>query len=104
MPPVATGLYILQVRYEPHLSDKVRCSEAARFSISNIWYAYVCMCFRYVRIPILDLQSSTNINREGHAVISFYFHSEANIIIHGVYLGTNSLFARLDMQYIRCEL
>jgi len=38
--PVASGLYILQVRYEPHLSDKVCCSEASRFSVTNIWYAY----------------------------------------------------------------
>ena len=32
--------YILQVRYKPHLSDKVHCSEASRFSITKIWYAY----------------------------------------------------------------
>ena len=32
--------YIHQVRYEPHLSDKARCSEASRFSITKIWYAY----------------------------------------------------------------
>ena len=37
--PVVAGLYILQVRYEPHLSDKVCCSEASRFSITKIWYA-----------------------------------------------------------------
>jgi len=27
-------------RYEPHLSDKARSSEASRFSITKIWYAY----------------------------------------------------------------
>ena len=32
--------YMLQVRYEPHLSDKARYSEASRFSITKIWYAY----------------------------------------------------------------
>jgi len=31
--------YIPQVRYEPHISDKARCSEASRFSITKIWYA-----------------------------------------------------------------
>jgi len=31
------------VRYEPHLSDKARCSEASRFSITKIWYAYVLL-------------------------------------------------------------
>jgi len=31
--------YIRQVRYGPHLSDKARCSEASRFSITKIWYA-----------------------------------------------------------------
>jgi len=30
--------YIRQVRYDPHLSDKARCSEASRFSITKIWY------------------------------------------------------------------
>ena len=36
--------YILQVRYKPHLSDKARCSEASRFSVTKIWYAYkYCM-------------------------------------------------------------
>jgi len=30
---------ILQVRYVPHISDKVRCSEASRFSITKTWYA-----------------------------------------------------------------
>jgi len=34
-PPVAAGLYILQVRYEPHLSDKVSCSEAPRFQLQK---------------------------------------------------------------------
>jgi len=29
--------YILQVRYEPRLSDKGRCFEASRFSITKIW-------------------------------------------------------------------
>jgi len=33
---------ILHVRYVPHLSDEVRCSEASRFSITKIWYAYAC--------------------------------------------------------------
>jgi len=28
------------VRYESHLSDKARSSEASRFSITKIWYAY----------------------------------------------------------------
>jgi len=28
--------YILQVRYEPHVSDKARCSEASHFSIMKI--------------------------------------------------------------------
>jgi len=32
--PVAAGLYILQVRYEPHLSDKVRCSEASPVKVN----------------------------------------------------------------------
>jgi len=54
-------------------------------------------------LPIPDSQSSTNI-KEGHAAISFQFHGEANIIIHGVYLGKNYLVARLDMQCIKCEL
>jgi len=40
-PHVAADLCILQVRYEPHWSDKVRCSEASRFSITKIWYAYI---------------------------------------------------------------
>jgi len=31
--------YILQIRYEPHLSDMARCSEASRFSNTKIWYA-----------------------------------------------------------------
>jgi len=31
--------YILQEGYEPHLSDKARCSEASRFSNAKIWYA-----------------------------------------------------------------
>jgi len=31
--------YILQVRHQPHLSDKPRCSEASRFSATKIWYA-----------------------------------------------------------------
>jgi len=30
--------YILQEKYEPHLSDKARCSEMSRFSITKIWY------------------------------------------------------------------
>jgi len=34
--PVA---YILQVRYEQHLSDKICCSEASQFSITKVWYA-----------------------------------------------------------------
>jgi len=29
--------YMLQVRYELHLSDKARCYEASRFSITKIW-------------------------------------------------------------------
>jgi len=29
------------IRYEPHLSDKARSSEASRFSITKIWYAYL---------------------------------------------------------------
>jgi len=29
--------YILQVRYEPYLSDKARCSETSRFLIIKIW-------------------------------------------------------------------
>jgi len=32
--------YIRKVSYEPHLSDKARCSEASRFSITKIRYAY----------------------------------------------------------------
>jgi len=28
------------IKYEPHLSDKVRSSEASRFSITKIWCAY----------------------------------------------------------------
>jgi len=32
--------YMLQLRYEQHLSDKALCSEASRFSITKIWYAY----------------------------------------------------------------
>jgi len=39
---VYTGIqnsYILLVRYEPHLSDKARCSEVSRFSNIKIWYA-----------------------------------------------------------------
>jgi len=32
--------YIPQVKYEPHISDKSRCSEASQFSITKIWYAY----------------------------------------------------------------
>jgi len=32
--------YILQVRYEPHLSDNVRCSEVSRFSITKLRRAY----------------------------------------------------------------
>jgi len=31
----------LQITDEPHLSDKVRCSEASRFSIRKIQYAYI---------------------------------------------------------------
>jgi len=34
---------ICSVRYEPHLSDKARSSEASRFSITKIWYAYKLM-------------------------------------------------------------
>jgi len=33
--------YILQVGYEPHLSDKARSSKASRFSNTRIWYAYI---------------------------------------------------------------
>ena len=34
--------FMLQVRYEPHnLSVKALCSEASRFSITEIWYAYL---------------------------------------------------------------
>jgi len=33
--------YILQVGYEPHLSDKARSSKASRFSNTKIWYAYI---------------------------------------------------------------
>jgi len=33
--------YILQVRYELHLSDKARCPKAPRFSLTKMWYAYV---------------------------------------------------------------
>jgi len=33
------------VRYEPHLSDKARSSEASRFSITKIWYAYLIISF-----------------------------------------------------------
>jgi len=32
--------YVLQVRYEPHLSDNARCPEASLFSIRKI--RYVC--------------------------------------------------------------
>jgi len=32
--------YIRKVSYEPHLSDKARCSEASRFLITKIRYAY----------------------------------------------------------------
>jgi len=35
--------YILQARYESRLSDKARCSEASRFSIIKIWYAYLIL-------------------------------------------------------------
>jgi len=46
--------YIPQVRYKPHLiylinhiwfrlSDEARCSEASWFSVTKIWYAYLCM-------------------------------------------------------------
>jgi len=31
--------YTLQLRYEPHLIGKGRCSQASRF-ITKIWYAY----------------------------------------------------------------
>jgi len=31
---------ILQAGYVPHLSDKVRCSQESRFSITKIWYAH----------------------------------------------------------------
>ena len=31
--------YILQEKCEPHLSDKARCSETSRFSITKMWYA-----------------------------------------------------------------
>jgi len=30
--------FILQVGYEPHLSDKARCSETSQFLITQIWY------------------------------------------------------------------
>ena len=30
---------MLQARHEPRLSDKARCSEAFRFSITKIWCA-----------------------------------------------------------------
>jgi len=33
--------YILQIGYEPHLSDKARSSKASRFSKTKIWYAYI---------------------------------------------------------------
>jgi len=29
------------VRYEPHLSDKARSSEASQFSTTKIWYGYL---------------------------------------------------------------
>ena len=32
---------ILQVRYEPHLFEKVRCFEATWFAITKIWYVCV---------------------------------------------------------------
>jgi len=32
-------LPLLQRSYQPHLSDKARCSEASRFPITKIWYA-----------------------------------------------------------------
>jgi len=32
--------YMLQLRYEHHLSDKARCSEVSRFLITKIWYVY----------------------------------------------------------------
>jgi len=32
--------YTLQVRSEPHLSVKSRCSEASQFLITKMWYAY----------------------------------------------------------------
>jgi len=32
---------MLQIRYEPHLSDKAQCSEAFQFSITKIWHAYI---------------------------------------------------------------
>ena len=35
------------VRYEPHLSDKARSSEASRFSITKIWYVYVYIFPRF---------------------------------------------------------
>jgi len=35
------------VRYEPHLSDKARSSEASRFSITKIWYAYLGIGFGF---------------------------------------------------------
>jgi len=31
--------YILQEKYETHLSDKARCSETSRFSVTKTWYA-----------------------------------------------------------------
>jgi len=35
---------ILQVRYVPHIYDKIHCSEVSQFSITKIWYAYL-ICF-----------------------------------------------------------
>jgi len=34
-----------QVRYESHLSDKARCSEASQFSVTEIWYLLL-KCFQ----------------------------------------------------------
>jgi len=37
--------YILQVRYEPHLSDKAPCSDASHFSNTKIWHAQIYSYF-----------------------------------------------------------
>jgi len=40
--------YIQQVRYEPQLSDNVRCSEVSRFSITKLRRADTCIHIPYV--------------------------------------------------------